>query len=132
MTEHLLSSHLRLFAIAVLLALLVWVARLVRHNHLSLRDSLVWLLSTALALFVTLFPAILGWTARLLQIELPSNALFVLTFVYVLLNLLAVTIGVSQSAVRTRRLAQECAVLRAELRLLQAKLRDGDPAEAGR
>lgn len=114
--------HMRLFAILVLLALLGWVARLVRHHRLSLRDSLIWLLSTLAALLVAVFPGILLWTARALQVEVPSNALFALTFVYVLLNLLSITIAVSNNAAHLRRLTQECALLRAELQLLKEQI----------
>ena len=113
--------HMRLFAILVLLALLGWVARLVRHHRLSLRDSLIWLLSTFAALVVAIFPRILGWTAGALQVEVPANALFALTFVYVLLNLLSITIAVSNNAAHVRRLTQECALLRAELQRLRGE-----------
>lgn len=110
---------LRLFAVVVLLGLLAWLIVLVRHHRLSLRDSLLWLLSTCAALLVALFPRILVWTARVLQVEVPSNALFALTFLYVLGNLLSITIALSSTSARTRRLTQECALLRAELQLLR-------------
>lgn len=123
--------HMRLFAILVLLALLGWVARLVRHHRLSLRDSLIWLLSTFAALVVAIFPRILSWTAAALQVEIPANALFALTFVYVLLNLLSITIAVSNNAAHLRRLTQECALLRAELQLLKERIQSPPPAGGG-
>jgi len=121
MSGELLTPHMRVFAVVVLLAFLGWVTVLVRHHRLSLRDSLIWLLSTFAALLVTIFPQLLVWTARALQIELPANALFTLTFLYVLLNLLSITIAVSTNSARVRRLTQECALLRAELQRLREK-----------
>ncbi len=118
----LLPLHLQLFATAVLVSFLVWVARLIRQHRLSLRDSLLWLLSTTVALGVTVFPSALQWTAAALAIEVPSNALFALAFVYVLLNLLSATLAISGSAARVRRLTQECALLRAEIEELRARL----------
>jgi hypothetical protein len=112
---------MQVFAVVVLLAFLGWVVNLVRHHRLSLRDSLIWLLSTFAALLVTVFPQILVWTARALQVEVPANALFTLTFLYVLVNLLSITIAVSTNSARVRRLTQESALLRAELRRLQEK-----------
>lgn len=120
--DSVLAPGLRLFAAVVLALFLAWVVRLVRAQQLSLRDSLLWFLSTLAALVVTAFPDTLVWTTRLLRVEVPSNALFALAFVYVLLNLLSVTIAVSGNAARVRRLTQECAMLRAEIDGLRARV----------
>lgn len=122
MTEPILPLHLQLFALAVLAGFLGWVLLLIRAQRLSLRDSLLWLLSTSAALVATAFPGSLSWVARALGIAIPSNAAFALAFVYVLLNLLSATIAISASAARIRRVAQECALLRGELDALRARL----------
>ena len=115
MTDPLLPRHLQLIACAVLLAFLGWVVHLIRRQRLSLRDSLLWLLSTSAALAATVFPSTLRWVAQALGIRVPSNAVFALGFVYVLVNLLSLTIAVSGNAARVRRLSQECAMLRGQL-----------------
>ncbi|MBI5546083.1 MAG: DUF2304 domain-containing protein [Deltaproteobacteria bacterium] len=120
MTRPLLPLGLQLFAIGVLLALLGWVVYLVRRRRLSLRDSLLWLLSTGTALLLMAVPELMRAIARALGVEVPANALFAAAFVYVLLNLLSLTMAVSSWAERTRRLAQECALLRAEIAQLRA------------
>ncbi len=120
--EAVLAPGLRIFAAIVLVFFLAWVVRLIRAHGLSLRDSLLWFLSTLAALVVTAFPATLTWMSRLLRVEVPSNALFALAFVYVLLNLLSVTIAASRSSAGVRRLSQECALLRAEIDGLRARV----------
>lgn len=117
-----MARELRIFAALVLLLFLAWVVRLIRAHRLSLRDSLLWFLSTAAALLVTLVPETLVWVSRALGVEVPSNALFALAFVYVLSNLLSVTIASSGNASRVRRLTQECALLRAEIQGLRARV----------
>jgi hypothetical protein len=124
-SEHLLPPQLQVLAAAVLTLFLSWVIYLVRYQRLSLRDSLLWLLSTGAALVFTVFPALLERAARAAGVEVPSNALFAAAFVYVLLNLLAATVALSGQAVRIRRLAQECALLRAELAELARRV-DGE------
>jgi len=114
--------HLQLFSLAVLLAFLGWVLRLIRAGQLSLRDSLSWLVSTGVALLFVLFPSLLRALANALQIQVASNALFALAFLYVLWNLLATTIALSQQAVRVRRLTQESALLRAEVEALRKSI----------
>jgi hypothetical protein len=127
-SDPLLPLHLQLVAAAVLVVFLGWVVHLVRQQRLPLRDSLLWLLSTGAALVVTMFPSTLRWLARVLDIAVPSNALFAIAFVYVLVNLLSLTIAVAGSAARVRRLSQECALLRAELDALRGggAAQDGD------
>ncbi len=125
----LLPLELQAIAVAILAVLLLWVIRLVRRDRMSLRDSLLWLLSTAVALGLMAFPEGLRWVADRLGVEVASNALFALGFVYVLLNLLSLTIAVSGGAARTRRLAQECALLRGEIEELRARLGDGRSGE---
>lgn len=119
-----ISPHLRVFGAAVLLIFIGWIVRLVRAERLSLRDSLVWLVSTLAALLIVGFPPLLFATARLLSIEVPSNALFVLTALYLLMNLFSVTVAVSFVSGRTRRLTQECSMLRAEIDLLRSTIGD--------
>jgi hypothetical protein len=120
MSSPLLPRELQVIGAIVLVAFLGWVVHLIRDQRLSLRDSLLWLLSTSGALVVTLFPNLLRRGADLLSVEVPSNAIFALAILYLLLNLLSLTIAVSTGAARTRRLSQECALLRAELEALRA------------
>jgi hypothetical protein len=130
-TSSILPLRLQVAAAAVLVGLLLGVIRLIRAGRLNLRDSLVWVLSTTAALAVTLFPSILAHLAAALSIVVPANAVFALAFVYVLFNLLALTLGLSAASARTRRLIQECAMLRAELELVRGSARAaGEGAEA--
>jgi hypothetical protein len=122
MTQPLLPLELQLLACGTLLAFFAWVVRLVRRERLSLRDSLLWILSTAAVFAMTLFPRLLQAMARALAIEVPSNALFALAILYLTLNVLSLTIALSNGATRARRLTQECALLRGELDALRARI----------
>ena len=59
-----ISPQLRIFGAAVLLVFVGWVVRLVRTERLTLRDSLLWLLSTSVALVTIAFPELLFETAQ--------------------------------------------------------------------
>ena len=126
MRHELVPVELQLISIVVLAIFLLWVVRLVRTQRLSLRDSLVWVVTTILATVIALFPGILAWATRLLGFQLASNALFGAAVLYLAVNVLVNTVASSQNAARIRRLAQECASLRAELEAERAARR-GDP-----
>ena len=117
-----LPPELQLPSLAVLVLFLGWVVRLIRRQQLSLRDSLLWLLSTLVAILLTAFPRALVAAAQLLGVQVPSNAVFGIGLLYVGLNVLSVTIGASASAARVRRLSQECALLRAEIDALRGEV----------
>jgi hypothetical protein len=111
----LIPVELQVVSIVVLGIFLAWVLRLVRTQRLSLRDSLVWVVTTLAATVVAIFPGILVRVAHLLGFQVASNALFGAALLYLAVNVLVTTVAGSQNAARVRRLAQECAALRAEL-----------------
>jgi hypothetical protein len=120
--ERLFPADVQAIAVAVLFLFVVWVLQLIRKQRLSLRDSLLWLLSTGVALCLMTFPKVLFSIAHTLHVAVPANALFAGAFVYVLLNLLSLTITLAKASARTRRLTQECALLRGELDQLRSRL----------
>jgi len=122
MTNPLLPLELQILACVTLLAFSGWVLYLVRLQSLSLRDSLLWLLSTGVVVVFAIFPRLLQDLARAIGVQVPSNALFALAILYLTLNVLSLTIVLSKESIRTRRLAQECALLRAELDAMRARV----------
>jgi len=123
--------ELQVISIVVLAIFLVWVLRLVRTQRLSLRDSLVWVVTTLVATVVALFPGILVRAAHLVGFQVASNALFGAAVLYLAVNVLVTTVASSQNAARIRRLAQECASLRAELEAVRGSRREEGSAPPG-
>jgi hypothetical protein len=123
-SQPLLPPGLQILACGTLLTFFGWVVFLVRSHRLSLRDSLLWILSTAAVFFLTLFPSVLKRLAEAVAIEVPSNALFALAILYLTLNVLSLTIALSNSASRARRLTQESALLRGEIETLSAQVKE--------
>ena len=117
-----LPLELQLLSLALLFAFFAWVIRLIRAQKLSIRDSLAWLLTTLLAITVTAVPSLLVAGARLVGVHVPANAIFGAGLLYVAVNVLSITIATSATASATRRLTQECALLRAELERLRAQV----------
>jgi hypothetical protein len=122
MTHPLLPLELQIVAGATLVAFFAWVVYLVRLQRLSLRESLLWLVSTGVVLVFVLYPRLLERLARAIAVQVPSNALFALAILYLAINVLSLTIALSNALVRARRLGQECALLRAELEAVRARV----------
>lgn len=126
-----LPIELRLSALTILVLFLTWVVRLIRRQRLSVRDSLAWLLTTLLAILFTVVPELLVAASRLLGIHVPSNAFLAGGLLYLAVNVLVTTLAISDNAARTRRLTQECALLRAELEELRRGLERSGGAPRG-
>jgi len=129
MSRSVLPLELQVLSLVVLGAFLWWVVHLIRRQRLTLRDSLLWLLTTVAAMVLTAFPRLLSLLAAAVGVQVPSNAVFGIGLLYLAVNVLSVTLVASASAARVRRLAQECALLRAELAEVR---RDLDRARASR
>lgn len=117
--EAILPLQIQLISLAVLLVFSGWVIWLIRTQRLHLRESLLWLLTTLAAIAVTAFPSLLAWGAKVVGVQVPANALFGAGLLYLAVNVLSVTIATSANSTRVRRLAQECAILRAEVEALR-------------
>jgi len=117
----------QVLALAVLASFLFWVFRLVRSQHLSLRDSLLWVVTTVVAAGLVLFPSVLVSVSTWLGFQTPSNAVYGAAVLYLAVNVLFNTVAGSVNAARLRRLAQECALLRAEVEALRARGDGADP-----
>jgi hypothetical protein len=64
---------------------------------------------------MSVFPQTVYAVARLIEVEVASNALFLCIIFLLLLMVFALTVAISRQAIRTKRLVQEVALLKAEL-----------------
>ncbi len=104
------ANWLGLAAAAVLFA---FVLELLRRGILRERFAALWLaVCTALAI-VAVFPGILRTAADALGFEVPSNLLFFAAIVFLLLVSIQLSYEVSKLEARSRRLAEDLALLTA-------------------
>jgi hypothetical protein len=91
--------------------LLVFVLELLRRGILRERFAALWLVVGGLLLLVAVFPGILRSATDALGFELPSNLLFFAAIVFLLLVCVQLSYEVSRLEARTRRLAEDLALL---------------------
>lgn len=93
--------------------LLVFVLEMLRRGILRERFAALWLVVCASLALVAVFPSILRAAADVLGFELPSNLLFFAAIVFLLLVCVQLSYEVSRLEARTRRLAEDLALLTA-------------------
>ena len=92
-----------------------FVAELLRRGILRERFAALWLAVSAVLVVFAVFPRLLVAASEALGFALPSNLLFFAAIVFLLLVTVQLSYEVSTLDARTRRLAEEVALMRAEL-----------------
>ncbi|WP_270409589.1 DUF2304 domain-containing protein [Microbacterium maritypicum] len=103
------------FALGVLVVI-VWM--LLSHR-LREKYAILWLIIGVAMLVLTIFPGLLTGLADVLGVEIPANLLFVLALALLIGVTLHQSWELSTAEDETRRVAEEIAILRAEIEILQ-------------
>ena len=80
-----MSLHLRIAMIVLAVGVMVIIFRSVNKKHMRMQYSLVWILISVALLLVAVFPVLAQWLCLLLGIETPSNLIFLLGILALLL-----------------------------------------------
>lgn len=122
-----MSAKLTLFTIIGSSLLLLLVLDLVRRRYLKERYALLWIVTGSLFLLLSIRTDLLHWIASLLGFSLPSNALFVLGFVFFLLIILGLSVITSRLSEKNRTLTQEVVLLKKRVTDLEKSHEAGSP-----
>ena len=110
-----MSNSLQIYLIIASVLFFLFIVNMVRTKRLELKYALTWLLTSASFVFLSVFPEIMFFVARLLHIETPVNALFLIVIFLLLLMIFALTVAVSRQALRIKNLIQEIGLLKEEI-----------------
>jgi hypothetical protein len=117
-----------LLGLAMSAVILVTLFEMLRRHRLREKYALIWFVIAVCALVVALAPAVLIWATDLLGLSLPSNLLFFVASVVLLLLSLHHSYELGRLEERTRTLAEEVGLLRLELERATGEAR-GDASE---
>jgi hypothetical protein len=115
-----------LLGLAMALAILITLFEMLRRHRLREKYALIWFLIALAAVVVAVFPGLLRWATDLLGLSLPSNLLFFVASVVLLLLTLQHSYELGRLEERTRTLAEEVGLLRLEIQRASGE----DDAEA--
>jgi hypothetical protein len=113
------TNHPSILGLAAAILTTLFVVELLRRGYLREKFAALWLAVSAGVLVMAAFPRIVSWAAELLGVQVPANLLFFLTAVLLLLVSVQLSYEVSRQEARTRRLAEEIALLREAVRRLE-------------
>ena len=110
-----MSLRLQIVIGFIVLAMILFIANMVRKKKIDLRYALSWLCLAVIILLLDVFPQIVFGFAELIGISVPSNMVFFVGFIFVVILIYSVTVSVSRLSLKVKRLTQELALLREEM-----------------
>lgn len=108
-----MSSYV--LGVAAAMAVTLFVAEMLRRGFLREKFAALWLFVSAVLVLLATFPGVLRWGADLVGVQIPSNLLFMMAALLLLVVSVQLSHEVSRVEARTRRLAEEIALLRQAL-----------------
>jgi hypothetical protein len=117
-----LGFQVQLVGILGSLLLLGIIISLVRNRRLREEHSLLWILTGIVLFLLSLVRPLLDVLSHWMGIYYPPAALFLIGFGFTLLILMYFSVLVSDLTDRNKRLAQEIALLKQKLEVLQKKV----------
>jgi len=107
-----IGSKVNLFAIIGSIILLMIILELIRRRYLRERYSLIWIVTGALFLLLSIRVDILEKISNLLGFTVPSNALFFFGIIFLLLIVVGLSVITSRLADKNKVLTQEVVLLK--------------------
>jgi hypothetical protein len=115
-------SASNLLGLASSLIILITLFEMLRRHRLREKFAVIWFVIAVCALVVALVPSLLTWATDVLGLSLPSNLLFFVASVVLLMLSLQHSYELGRLEERTRTLAEEVALLRLDV---EGARRDG-------
>ncbi len=120
-----MNTILHISLIAAVLIYFVVLFVMLRKNKLSLKYSLIWMLTGVIMAVFVVFPGLLDIIARFFGVHEPTNALFSIIIFCFMILLISLTSIVSAQTKRITTLIQEVAVNDKAIRELEKKVFEG-------
>lgn len=110
-----MSLRIQIVVGVIVVVALLFISNMVRKKKIDLRYALGWMCLAVIILILDIFPQLVFGMAELMGITVPSNMIFFVGFVLLVVMIYSLTVVVSRLSAKTKRLTQELALLREEM-----------------
>lgn len=108
-----MPSNIFFLFLAVFIVVLVFAQ--VRNQKMKEKYAALWLVVSLVIIVLAIFPSLLGWSADITGVIAPVNLLFLLAIMMLIGVSLHLTLEVSKLSDEVRALAEEIAILKAQV-----------------
>ena len=97
---------LRIEMIAVAIVFMIIVVKAVNRKKLWLQYSILWIIIAVGMMFLAFFPGVVEWAANLVGIVTPSNFIYLLALIALLILTFSLTVIISKQSQRIKTIIQ--------------------------
>lgn len=116
---YMITAQLQIILLIASIITFLVIINMIRKYNLELKYSLLWLFICIINILLAAFSGIAKTTARLLSIQQPVNAIFLLSFGFQFFLIFSLTLTISRLSNKFTRLVQEVGLLKKEVEKLQ-------------
>jgi len=113
------------------LGILLIIFEMLRRRHLREKYAVLWIIIGVGVLVLVAFPQLLFWASGLLGVQVPSNLLFTMALLLLVLVCLHLSFEQSQAEDEIRVLAEEVGILRLKMQELETRATSDQPSPGG-
>ena len=119
-----ISIELQISMLIISSIVFLIVINMVSKYKLDLKYSLLWLLLSLTFIVISFFPSLVYLVSKLLSIETPANALFLMGILFALSMIFSLTIALSRSSNKVKLIKKELGILKLEVENLKKILKE--------
>lgn len=108
------TEAIRVILVVGSLCTAVFMLQRIRAAKVQIRDSIFWLVFSALLLVLSIFPGIASWASRQLGFMAPINFVYLFIIFLLVIKLFSTTVRISQMDARLQQLTQRLALAEKE------------------
>lgn len=109
-----MNTTLHIILIISSIIFFIFIFNMVRMKKLQLKYALTWIAASFSFIIFACFPSVITLLSKLLHIQEPVNALFLLILFFLIIIVFILTLALSRNAERIKTLTQEIGILRLE------------------
>lgn len=120
-----MTLRTQIIVIIIVLIGILALVNLVRKKSIELKYALIWFFVGIVVLVFAIFPILMDYLTGIFGMASPVNMLFFVGFILVILVMLSLTAAMSSSSVKIKKVIQENAILKDEIKKLKnSQLKD--------
>ncbi len=116
-----MAIELRVFLLIAIAIYFIVIIAFLKKKMLTLKYTLLWLVTGVVMFALTLFPTIIYSISSLLGIVDPVNAVFAIELFFLLIILMSITAIASKQTERIKHMAQSIALMERRIRELESQ-----------
>ena len=105
-----MSIVLRIILIIVSILNCGWILKRIQKSQVKIEDSILWILFSGFLIFISIFPGIVEYGAKLTGIASPVNFVYLAIIFILILKIFRLSIRISQLESKLQTLAQKYAL----------------------